>query len=165
MVFIRPENRSKYNVDTKDVMARSFDGITFDSILEMKYYRDVILPQVRSGDIISFELQKEYTLQPKFKYGEKTVQPILYVADFFITYKDGSSEVIDTKGYADSTAKMKRKMFWYLYPNLPYRWICYSKIDGNEENKGWCDYDYVKSQRQKRKSQRKEQLTQSKEKN
>lgn len=46
--------RSKYNV-TDDVSKRTFDGIVFDSEMEMKYYKDVILPAVKSGEIIKFE--------------------------------------------------------------------------------------------------------------
>lgn len=129
--------------------------------MEMKYYRDVILPQVRSGNIRRYELQKKYILQPKFNLDGKIVQPIVYVADFYIEYKDGSVEVIDTKGYSDSVAKIKRKMFWYTYPNITYRWICYSKIDGNEENGGWCDYEYVQECRRKRKKEK--QLKEEKE--
>lgn len=145
--------RTKFNVD-KDKEKRTFNGITFDSQMEMRFYRDVILPQSRSGDIKNFELQKKYVLQPKFHNGEKTVQPIIYVADFFIEYSDGSVEVIDTKGCPDSVAKIKRKMFWYLYPEISYKWICYSKIDGNEKNGGWCDYEYVKERRRKRKKEK-----------
>ena len=117
--------------------------------MEMKYYRDVILPQMESGDIVDCELQKTYELQPKFKHDEKTVLPIKYVADFVVTYSNGSIEVIDTKGCPDSVALIKRKLFWYVYPNVIYKWICYSKIDG-----GWCDYEYVKVQRKIRKKQR-----------
>ena len=76
----------------------------------------------------------------------KTIQPIKYVADFFIVYKDGREEVIDTKGCPDSIAILKRKLFWYNYPTVDYKWICYSKIDG-----GWCNFDYVKKQRALRK--------------
>ena len=103
--------------------------------MEMRFYRDVVLPQVRSGRIKYFELQKKYVLQPKFHNGEKIVQPIIYVADFYIEYSDGTIEVIDTKGFPDSVARIKRKMFWYQYPDITYKWICYTKIDGNEENK------------------------------
>ncbi len=119
--------------------------------MEMRYYRDVVLPQVRSGDITKYELQKQYILQPKFTYDDKVVRPIVYVADFYVEYKDGRIEVIDTKGCPDSVAKIKRKMFWYIYPDITYRWICYSKIDGNEENGGWCDYEHVQEQRIERK--------------
>ena len=140
------EQRTKFNVD-KDKAQRTCDGIVFDSIMEMRYYRDEILPNYRSGRIRRFELQKEYVLQPKFTRDSKMVRPITYVADFYVEYDDDSCEVIDTKGFADSTAKMKRKMFWYHYPDIKYRWICYSKIDG-----GWCDYDTVQHNRKLRKS-------------
>ena len=129
-----------------DKSKRTYDGIVFDSALEMRYYRDVLLPKVESGEIVSYELQKPYELQPRFKHDGKTVLPIKYIADFFIVYSDGREEVIDTKGKPDSVALLKRKLFWYHYPTVNYKWICYSKIDG-----GWCDYDYVKSQKTKRK--------------
>lgn len=138
-------NRSKYNVSS-DKEKRTHNGICFDSQLEMKYYRDVILPLEESGQIIKYELQKPYELQPKFTHDGKTVQPIKYVADFYVEYADGHIEVIDTKGMPDSTALMKRKMFWYHFPDIQYRWVCYSKIDG-----GWCDYEYVKQKRKQRK--------------
>ena len=139
------KERSKFNV-AKDKQNRTYEGIVFDSILEMKYYRDVVLPYFRSGHITQFELQKEYVLQPKFTRRTKTVQPITYVADFYVEYDDGTCEVIDTKGFADSAAKMKRKIFWYIHPDINYRWVCYSKVDG-----GWCDYDEVQRNRKIRK--------------
>lgn len=127
--------RTKYNVDL-DIEKRMHDGIVFASQLEMKYYRDVVLPLTRSGEIRKFELQKKYVLQPKFNNGKKNIKEIAYVADFYLEYSDGHVEVIDTKGCADSTAKMKRKMFWYTYPDIDYRWITYVKKYG-----GWIDYD------------------------
>ena len=142
-------NRSKFNVD-KDKSKRTHNGIVFDSVLEMKYYRDVLCPAVESGDVVSYELQKPYELQPKFRHDEKSVQSIKYVADFFIVYKDGHEEVIDTKGCPDSVALLKRKLFWYKFPDVDYKCVCYSKIDG-----GWCDYEYVKKRRAERKKQKK----------
>ena len=145
--------RTKFNVG-RDIDKRTYNGITFDSQMEMRYYRDVVLPLARSGDIAHYELQKKYILQPKFYHGSKLVQPIIYIADFYIEYSNGNIEVIDTKGCPDSVAKIKRKMFWFLYPDITYRWICYSKIDGTDENMGWCDYEYVKEQRKKRKKEK-----------
>ena len=132
--------RSKYNVgrDEHDLEKRTCDGILFDSVMEMKFYRDVVLPLVRSGEVVRYELQKSYTLQPKFDNGNKIVQPIVYVADFYLEFKDGHTEVIDTKGCADSVAKVKRKMFWYQNPDVVYKWITYAKKYG-----GWVDWDYV----------------------
>lgn len=133
--------RSKFNVSS-DKSKRTYNDIVFDSELEMKYYRDVVLPLYEKGEIERFELQKKYELQPKYKHDGKTVLPINYVADFYIVYADGHEEVIDTKGCPDSVAIMKKKMFHYHYPNVNYKWITYVKKYG-----GWCDYSYVKKQR------------------
>ena len=145
-------SRTKFNVD-KDTSKRTCDGIVFDSVMEMKYYRDVLCPLVESGDVVEYELQKPYELQPKFSRDDKNVNPIIYVADFFIKYKDGSEVVIDIKGCPDSIALLKRKMFWYHYPSIDYKWICKSDVDG-----GWCDYEFVKKQRAIRKKRRKQKL-------
>lgn len=132
------KNRTKFNV-TKDINKRTYDGIIFDSVLEMRYYRDVLCPLVKSGDVVHYELQKPYELQPKFIHAGKTVQPIKYVADFFIVYKDGHEEVIDTKGCPDSVAIIKRKMFWYCYPDVDYKWVTWVKKFG-----GWIEYEKYK---------------------
>lgn len=137
--------RSKFNV-SKDTTKRTHNGITFDSELEMKYYRDVVLPLVEKGKIITYELQKKYELQPKFKKDGKTIKEISYVADFFLVYEDGHEEIIDTKGCPDNIALMKRKMFWYHYPTIDYKWMSYSKIDG-----GWIEYEELKKARKERK--------------
>lgn len=144
--------RSKFNV-SKDTAKRTCDGIVFDSCMEMRYYRDVILPLARSGEIKHYEMQKPFELQPKFYQSGKLIQPITYVADFYIEYVDGRAEVIDIKGCADSVARMKRKMFWYLYPDIPYRWLTYVVKYG-----GWIDYDEVAKLRRAAKKERKEKI-------
>lgn len=145
---MRGQDASKFNV-SKDTLKRTYNDIIFDSVTEMKYYRDIILPQVESGEITKCELQKSYELQPKFTHDGVNVLPITYVADFYIEYADGRIEVIDIKGSPDAKALLKRKMFWYIYPEIPYYWICYSKIDG-----GWVHYEVVKQGRKERKKQR-----------
>ena len=142
--------RSKFNVDD-DITKRTFDNITFDSIMEMKYYRDVLCPAKESGEVIEIELQKPYELQPKFSHDGKSVQPIKYVADFFGVYADGHEEVVDIKGMPDSVAILKRKLFWYRYPEVDYRWITYVKKFG-----GWQSYDKVKQLRREEKKRKKE---------
>lgn len=141
---------TKFNV-SKGTQKRTHNGIVFDSITEMRYYRDVLLPRVESGEIRHYELQKPYELQPKFEREGKTVKPITYVADFCIEYADGREEVIDIKGCPDATAKLKRKLFWYVYPNTKYLWICYSKQDG-----GWVTFETVRDRRNKAKLEAKE---------
>ena len=144
--------RTKFNVD-KDKSKRTYNGLVFDSVLEMKYYRDIICPQVESGNVIKYELQKPYELQPKFIHNGKTVQPIKYVADFFVVYKDGREEVIDTKGYPDSVAILKRKLFWHQYPDVNYKWITYVKKFG-----GWIEYEEYKKLKQKEKKQKEREI-------
>lgn len=141
--------RTKFNVD-KDVDGRSADGIVFDSALELRYYRDVLLPLVESGDVVEYELQKPYELQPKFVHDGRTVQAIRYVADFYIKYADGREEVVDIKGFADATALLKRKLFWYTFPELNYYWLCFSLTDG-----GWIRYEELKKARAARKKAKK----------
>ena len=133
--------RTKFNVD-KNAEVRTYDGIVFDSKLEMHYYRDVLRPKVESGEVVEYELQKPYELQPKFMRRGKSVLPIMYVADFYIKYADGREEVIDTKGNPDSVAKLKRKLFWRKYPDVDYHWITYVKKWG-----GWLEYEDVVAKR------------------
>ena len=144
--------RTKFNVD-KDTDQRTSDGVVFDSALEMRYYRDVLLPLVESGDVVEYELQKPYELQPKFVHDGRTVQAIKYVADFYIKYADGREEVIDIKGFADATALLKRKLFWYSFPELNYYWLAYSKTDG-----GWIKYDDLKKARAARRKEKKTKM-------
>lgn len=139
-------NRTKYNVDKNKSQRTSDDGIVFDSELEKKFYEQVILPNVQSGIIEEYELQKDYILQDSFKKNGHLVRPIRYVADFYVQLSSGRELVLDTKGMPDSVAKIKRKLFWNIYPNVDYFWVTYSKIDG-----GWLDYEYVKKQRRIRK--------------
>lgn len=127
--------RSKYNV-SQDKLRRTFDGVVFDSELEMKYYRDVIYPKLNSGEIISCEFQKKYELQPSFKHYGTTVRQITYIADFYIVYADGSREVIDVKGMKTPEAQIKRKMMWYVYPDINFKWIAYIN-----KSLGWVEYD------------------------
>lgn len=137
--------RSKFNVG-KDKTDRTYNGIVFDSVVEMKYYRDVILPKTQSGEITYFERQKRYELQPSYVYQGKKIRPIDYKADFYIEYKNGNIVVIDIKGCPDSVAKLKRKMFSYKYPSIDYQWIGYSKISG-----GWKTYEEIEAGRKQRK--------------
>lgn len=128
-------SRTKFNVD-RDNSDRTYNGIVFDSKVEMQYYRDVVLPGISTGDIVAYELQKEYLLQPSFEYNGNKVRKITYVADFYVRYSDGREEVIDIKGFPDSVAKLKRKLFWYTYPEITYKWLSYVKKYG-----GWIEYD------------------------
>lgn len=141
--------RSKYNVD-KDTEKRTCNGVVFDSVLEMRYYRDIILPGVESGNVKKYELQKKYVLIDGFQRNGKRVLPITYVADFYVEYADGHIQVVDIKGMPDTTAKLKRKLFWYVYPDIDYVWITYVKKYG-----GWGLYDDFAKRRRDEKRENK----------
>lgn len=145
------KENTKFNV-SKDKKERTCDGIVFDSAMEMRYYEEVILPGIAEGEIKNFERQKKYILQPAFKHEGSKVLPIEYKADFYIEYADGREVVIDIKGFADAQAKIKRKMFWYVYPEIDYQWVCFSRIDG-----GWTSYEDVQKGRAARRKIKKEQ--------
>lgn len=146
------KSRSKFNINqtSKGKQRRTYNGIVFDSELEMKYYRDVVCVGLKDGTIKNCELQVPYELQPKYTYNGKTILPIKYIADFKVVNSDNSVIIYDVKGLADATAKIKKKMFHYKYPEIDYRWITWSAIDG-----GWKDYDEVQKARAKRKKTKK----------
>jgi hypothetical protein len=112
----------------------------------MQFYKEVICVGLKDGSIKSFERQVKYELQPKYKYNNETILAINYVADFVITYADDSVIVIDVKGLPDSTAKIKKKMFHYKYPEIDYRWMGRSLQDG-----GWLEFKELEKKRKQRK--------------
>lgn len=146
------KKRSKFNVDqsNKGKLNRTYKGIQYDSELEMKYFRDVIEVGLEDGTIKDCKRQVKYELQPKYKYQDKNVLAINYVADFVVTYNDDSVIVWDVKGLADATAKLKKKLFHYKYPEVDYRWVGHSGIDG-----GWLEYQDIEKARAKRKKEKK----------
>ena len=129
---------SKYNADKCNC-----DGYHFDSHIEMKYYEH--LKDIKAKELImNFELQPRFTLQGKFTKDGKNYRMIEYVADFIIYHIDGTEEVIDVKGFAVETAKIKKKLFNYKYQNMKLTWIC--RYGGK-----WVDYDENIKARAKRK--------------
>lgn len=140
------KSRTKFNVDKNTIKRTSDDGIVFDSGLEKRFYEEVVLPDVQSGIIAEYELQKKYVLQSEFKRKGHSVRAITYVADFYVRLSNGRELVLDTKGMPDSVAKLKRKLFWKIFPDIDYFWVSYSKIDG-----GWLDYEFIQKQRRIRK--------------
>ena len=104
--------QSKYNVGDKS--GRTYDGIVFDSALEIKYYREIVLQGIADGNIVDFELQKSFVLIPSFERNGKKERAIKYVCDFYVVYKDGHTEVIDIKGMPTEKALIKRKLFLFF---------------------------------------------------
>lgn len=145
------QKRDKYKIDRskKGKEKRTYNGHLFASDLELKYYKNYLLPLKESGEIISIDLQPKFLLQKKYyKYG-RLIREIFYVGDFEVTFKDGTSKVLDTKGQSTVEALLKRKMFDFIYSNRILEWISWSARDG-----GWIDYGLLQKLRRDRKKEK-----------
>lgn len=89
-------------------------GKIFDSKKEAEYYL-LLLDKKRRGKIKDFKLQVPFVLQDEFRFENKRILPITYIADFVITENDGSTSVVDTKGFKTEIYKLKKKMFIKRY--------------------------------------------------
>lgn len=66
-------------------------------------------------------------------------------------YANGSSEVVDVKGMKTPEAQMKRKMMWYKYPDVCFRWVTYVN-----KTVGWVEYDEAQKIRKMNKRSKKQ---------
>ena len=100
--------RSKYN--SKKI---KIDGITFHSELEGRCY--IFL----KDKVKNLELQPKFLLQEKFKYRNKTIRKIEYIADFKFDYQS-VEYIIDSKGLETPVFKLKYKLLVGKYPKLNF---------------------------------------------
>ena len=105
------KRKSKYNNRKVEL-----DGHTFDSQLEAKYYAELKLRK-KAVEILFLRLQPSYLLQHEFEKDGKKHRKIEYIADFEVYHKDGSIEVVDTKGVKTEVFRIKEKMFHKRYPH------------------------------------------------
>lgn len=90
------------------------DGHMFDSVMESKFYC-YLKKQIELGKILEIKLQPKIELQAAFdKHGEHHKQ-IMYYADFWVKYADGSEVYIDVKGMVTDVFSIKRKLFAFRY--------------------------------------------------
>lgn len=93
------------------------DEIKFDSMMEARYYIK-LKEDVKNKNILKFEMQVPFEIQPRFKKNGKIIRAIEYIADFVVYENDGSKTVIDVKGKETVEFKLKHKLFEYKYPDL-----------------------------------------------
>lgn len=86
--------KSKYGA-----VKTSVDGQTFDSKKEADYYCE-LKARLQAKDIKGFCLQPTFILAPGLKYK----------ADFIVFNNDGTSEVIDVKGFKTKEYIAKKKV-------------------------------------------------------
>ncbi|MBE7105180.1 DUF1064 domain-containing protein [Bacillus cereus] len=90
--------------------------IVFDSKTEAEYY----LVLKSDPEVVEIQLQPQYMLLEGFYITtrdgkQKKRRDWKFTADFLGTYKDGTQEVIDVKGYANDRFPYMKKMFEYRY--------------------------------------------------
>ena len=143
---------SKFNVNNskKSKEKRTLNGHEFSSDVEYKFYV-YLLSKQEKGIVKNIIIQPKYLLQEMYvKYGKK-VLPIYYISDFEVEYENGDIITYDVKGMSTPDFILKKKIFDYKYPDKILKVINYSKIDGNEENEGWCDVKVIAKGRKERK--------------
>ena len=110
MRLVRAQNKkpNKYHARKTTVCGR-----TFDSKREAEVYLE-LLAQKQAGKIVRIGFQPSYTLLAGFKDNTgKNQKPITYTADFFVTFADGHSEVIEVKGVRTRDYMLRKKLFLY----------------------------------------------------
>ena len=154
MKIIATRKRSNYGVDQtkKGIEKRTYGGNIYDSLAELQFLKEWILPKMESGEIIEWERQIKFTLQEGFTYKGKKVLPITYIADYIVYWKDSSRTIIDVKGNPDSVAKIKKKLFQYKYPYEDYIWMCRSIKYGDNSN--WLLYEDLEKKRKEDKNKK-----------
>ena len=96
-----PKKKTKYN--SKKTWA---DGICFDSQKEAGMYQDLKTLQA-AGEIKGFCRQPEFILID----GNEERRAITYRADFVVFRDNGTTQIIDVKGYEPQQWKRTEKMF------------------------------------------------------
>lgn len=104
----KPKKKAKYNNKKTKV-----DGLYFDSKKEADYYTNLAL-LLRAEEIKGFCRQPEFILER----GNTAERAITYKADFIVFNIDGSTEIVDVKGYESQQWKRTFKLFRLKYPEL-----------------------------------------------
>lgn len=102
-----------------------------DSELERRYYAAVLWPKIMAGLVTSVELHKRFTLYPADTYCGLRLPAAHYTPDFFITYQNGTIEVVEVKSAA--VRKLQRD---YIYRRRLF-------IERYARPNGWRFTEYI----------------------
>lgn len=105
-----------------------------DSELERRYYAAVLWPKIMAGLVTSVELHKRFTLYPADTYCGLRLPAAHYTPDFFITYQNGTIEVVEVKSAA--VRKLQRD---YIYRRRLF-------IERYARPNGWKFTEYIESE-------------------
>ena len=95
------------NSKVKNATKVEVNGIKFDSKLESYFYSQL------QALGVTFEFQKEYVLQDKFRYRSEAIRQLKIIVDFDIPCVN---MIVDTKGWQTTDNKLKQKLLkWHLH--------------------------------------------------
>lgn len=97
---------TKENKKVRNATKIVWEGIKFDSKVELKFYQ--FLKTLK----IPFEFQKTFVLQDSFILNNKKIREITWTPDFFF---NDYNFVADTKGVSTQQVVLRQKMFMYRY--------------------------------------------------
>lgn len=117
----RPTKRSKYGVDQSEAgrLARTCDGIVFDSKVEMRDYLTLKVAE-QAGLISQLELQPRFLLQEKFTDGQGRKHRASYYVSDFKFQRDGKTVAVDRKGRKTAQYRDKIKRAILQYPDVVF---------------------------------------------
>ena len=113
---MRNQIKPKQKTNKFNAVRCSFDGETFDSLKELKFYQQ-LKNQMKASDpafkVLSIERQPRYDIVIS---GQKIA---FYKADFKVVYADGKIRYFDVKGLKSGSAyqlfRLKKKIIEALY--------------------------------------------------
>lgn len=125
------------------------DGIKFDSRMEANYYLELKL-MLNKKQIVSFKRQPHFELAPagKTSWGQQYTK-VVYTPDFLVEYPDGHVEAVEVKGRETEAFGVRKRLFYYLYPNIMLKIITYST------SYGWIELSELKKKRSLRRKLKK----------
>lgn len=103
---LKAAKRHKYGVAPKE--QRTVGGLVFASKKEAEFYKKLMLLK-RGGKVKSIRLQPVFVM--------KQIDTS-YVADFRVTWDDGTETVYDVKGFCTPVYRLKRKCMAHFYPDV-----------------------------------------------
>lgn len=95
----KPKKRNKYGATKTE-----YNGRKFDSWIEAEYARELDL-LIKAGEVSSWEPQHVIKI-----YGRNGSYVCRYVIDFKVILRDGSIELVEIKGKATATWRIKLKL-------------------------------------------------------
>lgn len=115
-IYGMDKRKSKYGVDTseKGKEDRTYDGIVFDSVHEMKAYRDWVKPNVNIGLFHDLRFQVKFDLHVPTPNGFR-VKVGTYVADWTALDRENRLNVIEAKGHQTPLYKRNKRHFEAQY--------------------------------------------------